>query len=251
MSKHVTFVAHDLKNLISQLSLVLQQAKHHAHDPAFVSDSFLTIGDAVEKMTLLMRRVREGAGAEALMPVDLEHLVQDSGRRRRVDRISVATDDPLVVDAEPAVLASLLDHIIDNAREASGDQGEVTLALKQEGEKALLRVGDNGAGMTRRFIETELFRPFASTKDKGFGIGMYQCRDIVERWRGRLLVDSEPGQGTAVTITLPLAAPPPGMAAAAGRDGQAEADMAAQTGDAETLVPKSSAALRRPGERAA
>jgi signal transduction histidine kinase len=149
------------------------------------------------------------------------------------------------------VLASLLDHIFDNAREASGDLGEVTLALNQEGEKALLRVGDNGAGMTRRFIETELFKPFASTKDKGFGIGMYQCRDIVERWRGRLLVDSEPGQGTAVTITLPLAAPPPGMAAAAGRDGQAEADMTAQTGDAETLVPKSSAALHRPGERAA
>jgi len=67
MPKYVTFVAHDLKNLISQLLLILQQTKHHIHNPAFVSDSFSTIGDTVEKLTQLMHRVR--AGAHMVPPV--------------------------------------------------------------------------------------------------------------------------------------------------------------------------------------
>jgi putative PEP-CTERM system histidine kinase len=204
MSKHVTFVAHDLKNLISQLSLVLQQAKYHANNPDFVSDSFLTIGDAVEKMTLLMRRVQEGALAAPLSLVDLKALVQEARRRHRCDHVETAIEGRSIVKAEATVLSSLIDHIIDNAREASGDEGRVTLALREDNDTALLSVSDNGPGMTRDFIETELFKPFASTKTAGFGIGMYQCRDWVQRWRGQLTVESVIGSGTTVTVALPL-----------------------------------------------
>ncbi len=206
MSKHVSFVAHDLKNLISQLSLILQQARHHAHDPAFVSDSFLTIGDAVEKMTLLMRRVQEGALGASLSSVDLTALVQKGAIRGRCDHIDASENEPLLVEAEPTVFAGLLDHIIDNARDACQGDGVVGLALARANGKARLSVSDNGSGMTQDFIETELFRPFASTKNKGFGIGMYQCRDWIQRWRGQLTVDSRLGQGTTVTIELPLRA---------------------------------------------
>ena len=207
MSKHVTFVAHDLKNLISQLSLVLQQAKHHANDPAFISDSFLTVGDAVEKMTLLMRRVQEGGKTPVALPVDLNTLVRDLQDRGRCDQVEGVIDQPLTVIADPTTMTSLLDHIIDNARDACRDRedGQVSVTLKRESGMALLDITDNGLGMTRAFIETRLFKPFASTKESGFGIGMYQCRDWVRRWGGRLTVHSEPGLGTTVTMALPLA----------------------------------------------
>lgn len=204
MSKHVTFVAHDLKNLISQLSLILQQAKHHAHNPDFVSDSFLTIGDAVERMTLLMRRVQDGAREAPLSPVNLNALVQAASIKRCCDHIDADVDDGLIVDAEPTVLESVLDHIIDNARDACRRDGHVALTLRREGDEALLIVSDNGKGMTRDFIETELFKPFASTKNAGFGIGMYQCCDWIQRWQGRLTVESSLGNGTTVRIALPL-----------------------------------------------
>ncbi len=204
MSKHVTFVAHDLKNLISQLSLVLQQAKYHAHNPDFVSDSFLTIGDAVEKMTLLMRRVQEGAHTFSLIPVDLKELIHDVQHRNRCSHVETAVSGSAIVKAEPTILTSLLDHIIDNARAACREEGHVRLALRDEDGMALLSVSDNGPGMSRDFIEAELFKPFASTKSAGFGIGMYQCRDWVQRWQGRLMVDSVIGRGTTVTMALPL-----------------------------------------------
>ena len=212
MSKHVTFVAHDLKNIVSQLSLVLQHATRHAHDPAFVSDTFLTIGDAVERMKRLMQKVREGAEASPLQAVDLKALVEEAKANGRVGGLDLAGKE-IVVAAEPSILAALLDHLIDNAIEAcvarasdaDQDGPDVILALKTEGRHAVLEVIDRGVGMTAAFIETELFKPFTSTKKTGFGIGMYQCREWIERWQGRLDVASEPGRGTSIRMILPLA----------------------------------------------
>jgi len=213
MSKHVTFVAHDLKNVISQLSLVLQQAKDHAHDPAFVSDTFLTIGDAVERMKRLMQKVQDGASPPALEPVDLSALVRNARAFGRVDDLDEQVDH-VIVEAETGNLRTLLDHLIDNARDAcepnkasstSHEDGapDVALILREQDGFALLEIIDRGVGMSPDFIETTLFKPFASTKKAGFGIGMYQCRDWVERWQGRLDVDSELGQGTTIRLFLP------------------------------------------------
>jgi hypothetical protein len=58
--------------------------------------------------------------------------------------------------------------------------------------------------MTREFVDRSLFRPFQSTKKNGIGIGMFQCKTIVEAHRGRIDVESEPGQGTAFHVRLPL-----------------------------------------------
>lgn len=232
LSKHVTFVAHDLKNVISQLSLVLQQAKDHAHNPAFVSDTFLTIGDAVERMKRLMQKVQEGAGqAVPLQPVDLASLARKAEMAGRVDRFE-SVEDEVLVDAEPAVLEALLDHLIDNARDACEQADEaaegdtapsVALTLKKEDRQAVLELVDRGVGMSAGFIETELFKPFRSTKKAGFGIGMYQCRDWIERWRGRLDIESRPGHGTTVRIILPLAGGPR-VAAPAGTRSQDTVD---------------------------
>ena len=70
----------------------------------------------------------------------------------------------------------------------------------------MIEVIDRGVGMSPAFIETELFKPFTTTKKTGFGIGMYQCRDWIEHWQGKLEVKSEPGRGTTIRMLLPLAA---------------------------------------------
>ena len=55
------------------------------------------------------------------------------------------------------------------------------------------------------FIRDHLFRPFASTKTTGYGIGMYQTRDLIERWGGHLEIESEVGTGTTARVLMPLA----------------------------------------------
>ena len=59
--------------------------------------------------------------------------------------------------------------------------------------------------MTDAFVRDHLFRPFASTKSTGYGIGMYQTRDLIERWGGHLEIESEVGTGTTARVLMPLA----------------------------------------------
>jgi len=58
--------------------------------------------------------------------------------------------------------------------------------------------------MSREYVRTALFRPFRSTKEAGLGIGAYESYQYVRELGGSVAVDSEPGRGTVMTISLPL-----------------------------------------------
>jgi signal transduction histidine kinase len=66
-------------------------------------------------------------------------------------------------------------------------------------------VEDTGTGMDKAFVQRRLFQPFATTKEKGVGIGLYQCKTLVEKMGGRILCHSELGKGTEFCILLPMA----------------------------------------------
>jgi signal transduction histidine kinase len=67
-----------------------------------------------------------------------------------------------------------------------------------------LSVADNGRGMSEDFVRQSLFRPFSSTKNAGLGIGLAQCKSIVDAHGGRIRAESRPGEGTTFTIDLPV-----------------------------------------------
>jgi signal transduction histidine kinase len=81
----------------------------------------------------------------------------------------------------------------------------VELLVGREDNMAFVRVTDSGCGMSGSFIEKKLFRPFQTTKEKGLGIGLYQCKTIVEAHAGKLKVESVEGKGSDFTLYLPLA----------------------------------------------
>jgi signal transduction histidine kinase len=80
----------------------------------------------------------------------------------------------------------------------------VWLRLERAAGLARVVVGDTGQGMSREFVERELFKPFRSTKQGGMGIGSYESSQYVRELGGRIAVDSEPGRGTVITVELPL-----------------------------------------------
>jgi signal transduction histidine kinase len=65
-------------------------------------------------------------------------------------------------------------------------------------------VSDNGDGISEEYIEKNLFKPFKTTKKKGLGIGLYQCKSIVEAHGGDIMVKSSKGCGTDFTVYIPL-----------------------------------------------
>ena len=111
---------------------------------------------------------------------------------------------PVCVDREE--IEKVVINLLVNAIE-SGAPVETLLLEVGSGEQACFKVIDKGCGMTDDFIRESLFKPFKSTKPKGFGIGLYQCRQIVEAHKGSIDVVSTVGEGTTFTVWLPKANP--------------------------------------------
>jgi signal transduction histidine kinase len=114
----------------------------------------------------------------------------------------------LRVLAEPDRLASVLEHLVQNAQDATPPDGRVSVRVKCQDASAVLEIADTGCGMDAHFISERLFRPFDTTKgNAGMGVGVYESREFVIDAGGDLDVTSTPGQGTTFRVRLPLAPP--------------------------------------------
>lgn len=206
-----TFVVHDLKNSISMLSLLLQNAERHITDPVFQQSALKTIGEAVSGMERLIGKI--SGGKDRLRPEsrpnDLNQLITGVAERAglpshaQIEYHFTPGDIPAAM-GDPLHMQRTIENLLINAVEAMNERGrlEVATGLREEGGVlwVWMKVSDTGCGMTREFASTRLFKPFESTKKKGLGIGMYQVREMVESDGGRIQFDSEPGKGTTFEV---------------------------------------------------
>jgi signal transduction histidine kinase len=115
----------------------------------------------------------------------------------------------LNLDAAPCVrgdtdaIQRVLQNLITNAVEAMEGEGTITLSTSRQDGMVACAVADTGCGMSEAFIRNSLFVPFQTTKKGGWGIGLYQAREIVTSHGGRIEIASLEGRGTTVTLLLP------------------------------------------------
>jgi putative PEP-CTERM system histidine kinase len=200
------FVVHDLKNIVAQLALMLKNAERHRDNPEFQADMLTTVEHAVEKMRQLMLQLREGATPPGVAyGVDLVRLfrriveVKLKGGRA----VELALHAPLVVRGDGERLERVFGHLVQNALDATGQDGRVWVKLERKAGWALVEVGDTGHGMSPEFIRERLFKPFQTTKQAGMGIGAYESFQYVRELGGDIAVMSEVGVGTRITVKLP------------------------------------------------
>lgn len=208
-SRRFAFIMHDVKNLVSQLSLVARNAERHAGNPEFQADMIATLQSSVKKMNDLLARLSSGSARapEAARPVSVHATVSAIAQaRRRVHPVETFGDAGLVARADPAGLEQALGHLVQNAVEASRPGEPVKICFSARGGEVAIEVIDTGAGMSGEFVRSRLFQPFASTKENGFGIGAYEARSLLAAMGGRLEVESREGEGTRFTLFLPRAA---------------------------------------------
>ena len=200
------FVMHDLKNLIAQQSLLVENAAKHKDKPEFIEDSMNTIENSVARMNKLLRQLQSGDTSRPAERVLLSEALRDAIDRseRRPDPEFVNEGGSLTVSIDRERFTAVVTHLIRNAQEATSGEGAVTVRLQKQGKQAVIRIEDDGCGMPAEFIRNRLFRPFDSTKgSQGMGIGAYQARLFVTEAGGSLEVESEPDRGTVVMISLP------------------------------------------------
>ncbi|MGI4879881.1 MAG: XrtA/PEP-CTERM system histidine kinase PrsK [Janthinobacterium lividum] len=212
-NRRFAFIMHDIKNLVSQLSLVARNAERHADNPAFRADMVATLQISVGKMNdLLARLAQHNTGRpEHSEVVDLDVLLGDlvAGKRHqhRAITLDCGSGEHLVA-GDPARLEHLFGHLVQNAIEASATDAPIAIAVRSEAGTLAIEIADHGTGMSSGFVRNDLFKPFRSTKADGFGIGAYESREIARATGGRLDVVSRQGEGTIFTVRLPDAASP-------------------------------------------
>lgn len=202
-----TFVVHDLKNLVSQLALLVANAEKHKNSPEFQQDMLETIEHAVRRMRVLLEKFNRGSSVEHPGRVSLDWLLPQAIASKAVSKPGPALDiqrPGLVVSADAGRLERVIGHLIQNAIEATARGGQVTVRLTERNVCAVIEVVDTGRGMSEQFIRTRLFKPFESTKSAGMGIGVFETREYVHQIGGRLEVESLQGSGTTFRVILPL-----------------------------------------------
>ena len=202
-----TFVVHDLKNLVSQLSLLVSNAARHSGSPEFQADMLETVSHSVDRMKLLLQKFTREIQAERTVPIVLQSLLQrcvtSAAAWGMTPRLALPST-PVTVSGNSARLERVIGHLLQNAIEATPKDGTVRIELFQREQSAEIEVRDNGAGMSEEFVRDRLFKPFESTKPAGMGIGVFESRQYIQELGGSVTVRSSPGRGTTFVVRLPL-----------------------------------------------
>ena len=213
VSRFSAFYLHDLKTLIAGLSMVAQNAKTHGNDPAFQESAMRTVTNTVTKLTGLINKLSVQSKsvtveqAESFHTVNINDIILEAIRS-----LSSSMEEPALsmtpalppVSIVPDQFKQLFMNLMMNAKQSAGEAGKVSVTTAPKPGAVAITIADSGPGIPESQLRT-LFQPFKTTKKDGFGIGLYQCKSIVEQSKGSIRIESQEGQGTHVHIVLPAA----------------------------------------------
>jgi putative PEP-CTERM system histidine kinase len=206
-SKRFAFVVHDIKNLASQLGLVVSNARRYIDDPEFRDDMLHTLTNSVARMNRLIAQLHAGGHHAPLQVIEPDVII--ASLATELSTVGTPIETRLgacgcTVSINGDQFRAVVSHLINNAREAAQSASAVVVTSRGTGDRVTIDVVDSGPGMDDEFIRNELFRPFRSTKSGGLGIGAYQTRELLRMAGGELEVISEKGTGTIMRMTFPM-----------------------------------------------
>jgi signal transduction histidine kinase len=210
-------ISHDLKNAIAGLSMLVTNMEKQFHREEFRADAIDSLREATEKLKRTVARLSEPAKSLsgeyriAARPTDLVEVIRrvldiNAEPTRPLYEIETHLPDKLVATVEPERVENVVENLVINALEAMASKGGGKLTVEagtMPHDLVFFSVSDTGVGMSEEFIKTRLFRPFSTTKNRGIGLGLFTCREIVETHGGRLEVESSPNAGTRFRVVLP------------------------------------------------
>ena len=204
------FVVHDLKNIVAQLSLISKNADTHRNNPLFIDDALETISHATQKMNRLLAQLRtQHSATQNIARISLSEVIEQVVKNRSTTYPQPEiryNDHSVQILADKDRLSAIIEHLVQNAQEATNNNGYVRVDLYSEDSAAKIVIEDNGSGMSEDFIRERLFKPFQTTKgNAGMGIGVYEASEFAKALGGRIDVSSRIGEGTTFLVSLPLA----------------------------------------------
>ncbi|HEX5061846.1 MAG TPA: ATP-binding protein [Kofleriaceae bacterium] len=204
-------VAHEIRNPMAAISgsieLLKQSSETSDDDRALMT----IVQREVQRLNVLIGDLLDYANPRPKQAVDFDlgSLVQETVQVARGDQnfseieITAATDEPLAIHADPAKLRQVVWNLVRNAADAAGGGGKhVKVEARRDGGGAKISVADDGPGIPDAVLG-RIFDPFVTTKQKGTGLGLATCHSIITEHGGRIDVETAPGKGTKMVVTIP------------------------------------------------
>ena len=222
--KFFSIIGHDLKNPLSSL-YNLSDILHNDYGKLseeekreFIENIMLSSQNAYRLTENLLNWARAQVGKMTKKPEDInlyqqvQEIIQLYRSEEKKKGISITNNVPedLYVHADRNMISAIMRNLISNAVKFTSGGGNITLTAVKNDQFVDITTKDNGVGMNREMQE-KLFKikPGAGNRgtynEPGTGLGMLITKEFVDSHGGRISVDSEPGKGTALTVSLPMA----------------------------------------------
>jgi len=212
------YASHNIRNPLAGIraaaQVIINESKSADSD---TTDSLKEIIETIDRLDNWLKRLLEFAKPlqPQIEPTDINRLVRESieiaGKsypNKNVQYKWNLSENLPELPVDPMLLEQALIAIAANAFEAVDRQGVISidtaLSSEEENEKIIeIRISDTGKGVSKE-IQPKLFRAFMTSKDGGTGLGLAQAKKVVDIHSGEINLESSPGEGTVVTIRLPL-----------------------------------------------
>tara|TARA_R110002110_G_scaffold383245_4_gene594682 strand:+ start:42091 stop:44205 length:2115 start_codon:yes stop_codon:yes gene_type:complete len=204
-----TFIIHDLKNIDTQLKLMVINKEKHGDNPKFIKSAYQTIDNLSDKFSKLINQVKTPGTAQieklSLSKI-LNKIIQLRAHQEPKPVLLWQADcSEIEIEGIAEEFINIMCHLVENAQQATERSGSITISVAVRDKAVCIKIIDNGQGMSKDFIHKKLFKPFISTKGKkGMGIGVYQAKSYVQNHNGTIQVQSELGSGTEFCLELPI-----------------------------------------------
>jgi two-component system NtrC family sensor kinase len=206
-------IAHEVGNPLTSISTLVQMLERRDHD-SYTREKLGQVGSQLVRIQAILRELvtfsrpaSSQRGRVAIRDVVDEALglaKYYKGGKNRLITSNVPDGLPLLIGVRDQ-LVQVVFNLVLNAIDATGKGGRIDVTAAADGERIILTVQDDGAGIPED-VRPRLFRPYFTTKKHGTGLGLFVIRKIVEEHGGAVGVESEPGKGTTFRVELPVPA---------------------------------------------
>jgi signal transduction histidine kinase len=216
-------MVHDLRNPLTVILGALDVLKLETANRTFAYSEFLDIAcQSTDQMIRMVSAILDISRLESgqiplnqkvvSLPDSVAEIVRLQTRLAAEKQLLLEADIPSTLPsvlADPALLGRILQNLIGNAIKFTPEEGQVQVSaglFEDQPGMLLVTVKDNGPGISAK-LKNRLFQKFATGRQEnsGSGLGLAFCRLAVEAHGGRIWVESEPGRGTSLLFTLPIA----------------------------------------------
>jgi signal transduction histidine kinase len=202
-------MAHEVRNPLTNINLACEQLRSEVEDED--SEIFFTmIKRNSERINQLVSDLLATTRAELSFSAASINDILEASIELAIDRIQLKQIQvekyydqsicAIQMDIEKIKIVFL--NLIVNAIEAMDDNGKLQIVTENDEGKCVVKISDNGKGMQKSELD-RLFEPYFTTKEKGNGLGLANCHNIIIGHKGSITAESESGKGTTFTIIFP------------------------------------------------